>query len=841
MNFALPERYLAAKRKLFDKLYRKLNDRQREAVFAVNGPILVFAGAGSGKTTVLVNRVAQIIRYGNAYESDRIPENLSLQTVEGFEECIELEPEELKAVLDEFAVDPCPPWAVMAITFTNKAANEIKERLASIFGDSGMADSVWAGTFHSICMRIIRSHPAEAGVAPGVTIYDTDDQKKVLTSVLKEMDVDEKQFTPKSCAAAIGRAKEQLMTPAQYERENGHDFSGKVFSTVYSRYQERLTESNAMDFDDIIMRTVLMLRENSEIRRSYANKFRYICVDEFQDTDPAQFELVKLLGSGRGNIMAVGDDDQSIYRFRGATVENILGYADSFSGTRVIKLEQNYRSTSTILGAANAVISKNKTRAEKKLWTDKGDGEKIILETCESEEAEAVKITDIIRTSVAKGEYHFRDFAILYRVNAQSNAIERTFSRSGIPYRVFGGQRFNDRKEIKDVTAYLQIIANPADSVRLRRIINEPKRKIGDATMEAVAAIADETGSSMLGVMEHAEDFMALARVAQKLKDFTGVINSLRDIYAGGCPLDAFIGQVLDRTGYRQMLIDGGEAEKDRLDNVNEYISNAIEYMRNEDSPTLEGFLERNSLVADVDKYDEDADAAVMMTVHSAKGLEFPVVILPGMEETVFPSGMSLDDPAEMDEERRLAYVAITRAQKRLYILCTKMRVLYARTTYNKPSRFIGDIPEKFIDNRTPESLSGRNGRGSYSDYPSRYQSGGYGYGDGGRRRSFDSIFDDDDGYTPSYTYSPPAKSGGGRIAAPKSYAATVSAGKAKAASPSEPTEVFSAGDRVLHSAFGEGTILSAKQMGNDSLYEIAFDTVGTKKLMAKYAKLKKA
>jgi len=851
MNFALNERYLAAKRQLFDKLYENLNKRQREAVFAVNGPVLVFAGAGSGKTTVLVNRVAQIIRYGNAYASERIPEGLSEETVEGFEACVELDKEDLRAVLDEFADSPCPPWSMLAITFTNKAANEIKSRLESIFGDKTVADSVWAGTFHSICMRIIRSHPEEAGVHSGVTIYDTDDQKKLLTLIIKEMTLDDKQFSAKACAAAIGRAKERLQTPPEYEKENGHDFRGRIFSAVYTEYQRRLSEANALDFDDIIMRTVLMLRENKTVREKYANKFRYICVDEFQDTDPAQFELVKLLGSVWGNVMAVGDDDQSIYRFRGATVENILGYEGSFKGTRVIKLEQNYRSTSNILSAANAVIAKNKTRAQKTLWTESGEGEKITLECLDGEENEAKKIVEIITSAVAKKEYSYRDFAILYRVNAQSNSIERTFARSGVPYRICGGQRFADRKEIRDVTAYLQLIANPSDSVRLRRIINEPKRKIGDSTVDAVAAIAEESGRSMFDVMEHATDYMALQRAASKLIEFTRVIRSLEEIYKTGCPLDAFIGQVLDMTGYRQMLIDGGEQEKDRLDNVNEYISNAVEYMAHEENPTLDGFLEINALVADVDKYDETADAVVMMTVHSAKGLEFPVVMLPGMEETVFPSMLSLDDPDEMDEERRLAYVAITRAQKKLYIFHTSFRVLYGSTKYNKVSRFVGDIPAQYIDDITPaggksawgSSYGSSGGFGSsYGGYGSSY---GSSYGsrnsDYRKRSGDDNAFDPfDDSFSYSYSSQKTAPQGGGRVAKPQGYAETLAAKKNAQRASAANTESFAPGDRVRHASLGDGTVISVKDMASDKLYEIAFDLKGTKKLMANYAKLTK-
>ena len=809
-------RFLAVKRKLFEKLYGRLNPPQREAVLSVNGPLLVFAGAGSGKTTVLVNRVAQIIRYGNAYASRRIPEGLSLQTVEALEDSLGAMGEnDLRLLLDGFAEDPCPPRSMLAITFTNKAADEIKTRLETLLGDPELSSGVWAGTFHSVCMRMIRSNPAEAGVRPGVTIYDADDTKKLLGNILKEKNADDRQLSAKAAAALISRAKERLMTPEEYRENFGRDYRGRLTADVYSEYRDRLADANALDFDDIIMKTVMMLRNSDRVREYYSDKFRYICVDEFQDTDPAQFELVKLLASKHGNIMAVGDDDQSIYRFRGATVENILGFEKTFRDTKVIKLEQNYRSTSNILAAANAVISKNASRADKKLWTGAGSGNKVMIESCESEQSEAERIVELIQTAVARGQYRYRDFAVLYRVNAQSNALERTFSRSGLPYRIYGGQRFADRKEIRDVTAYLQLVANHSDDVRLRRIINEPKRKIGNATVEAVAAIAEETGQSMFDVMDRADSYVALSRSAAKLKEFTGVINELGRIYRSGCPLDAFIGSVLDMTGYRNMLIDGGEEEKDRLDNVDEFISSAVDYMRNEEQPTLEGFLELNALVSDIDRYDADADAAVLMTVHSAKGLEFPAVIIPGMEETVFPSAMSLDDPAEMEEERRLAYVAITRAKENLYIFCSESRLLYGKTQFNRPSRFVGDIPESVSEKRGFNRRSRvRGGAGFAEDSLFRGAYGSWrepGYGDAGSNFGSPAV-------TPPPPPHPPLRT----ASRPRSF----------------PSVLFSPGDRVIHQAFGAGTVISVKAIGSERLYEIAFDEKGTKKLMASYAKL---
>jgi len=699
----LSERFLDIKHRLFEKADADLNPMQRKAVYATEGPLLVFAGAGSGKTTVLVRRVAQIIRYGNAYNSTRVPRDLSLQTLEGYEALLELPAENIRPFLEEFREGQCPPWNMLAITFTNKAANEIKVRLEKMFGDAEMASQIWTGTFHSVCMRFIRMYPESFGVGSGVTIYDTEDSKKLLTSVMKDLDINDKQYTVKSVASVISRAKERLQTPEGYLNAVGSGFREKVYARIYSEYTHRLEKANALDFDDIIMKTVLAFKRDPALRDRIASKFRYICVDEYQDTNPAQFALCSALASAHGNLMAVGDDDQSIYKFRGATVENILGFEKSFPGASVIKLEQNYRSTANILNAANAVIERNRTRYGKHMWTESGDGSKLVLENVPSEDAEARRITDIVRDYVAEGKYKYRDFAILYRANAQSNAIERTFARSGLPYRVLGGMRFNDRKEIRDVVAYLQLISNHADNVRLNRIVNEPKRKIGAATMDAVASIAEEKGKSQFEVMASATSYAALERSADKLIEFCSVIENLTRIYREGCPLDAFISQVLDMTGYRQMLIDGGEAEKDHLDNVEEFISGAVEYMNNSDDATLEGFLEQNALVADVDKYDENADAVVMMTIHSAKGLEFPVTILPGMEEGIFPSLMSAMDETEVEEERRLAYVALTRAKKEVFIFHTDCRMLYGKTTYNKLSRFIADIPDNLIEKRGTE------------------------------------------------------------------------------------------------------------------------------------------
>lgn len=807
-------RYSAAKRRLFDKVLEGLNPQQREAVFTVNGPLLVIAGAGSGKTTVLVRRIAQIIRYGNAYYSDKCAAELSEAYVGDLESAAELSAEDISPILDEFAVDAAAPWNVLAITFTNKAANEIKARLAAMFNDPDIAKDVWAGTFHSICMRIIRKHADRIGYTGQVTIYDTDDQKKALSKAMKSANVDDKQFPPKTVAGVISRAKEKLLTPDAYALENGGGYREREFAKVYSVYQSMLKSSNAMDFDDIIMQTVILLRENEDIRQYYAHKFRYVCVDEYQDTNLAQFELCSLFASEWRNIMVVGDDDQSIYRFRGATIENILSFDRHYPDAKTIKLEQNYRSTSNILNAANAVIAKNESRHAKTLWTSNDAGALISYRTAEDQIAESRAVADIILKHIATDKYTYRDFAVLYRVNAQASSIERTFAKSGIPYRIYGGLRYSDRKEIRDTVAYLQVINNHADRERLLRIINEPRRKIGAKTLEAVENIANEKGISMFEVMEHASSYTALLRAASILEAFASTINELTDVLASGCPLDAFVRQVLDKTGYMQMLIDAGKEESDRVDNVNEFISGIIEYMKSTEEPTLTGFLEENALVADVDRFDESADAVVLMTIHSAKGLEFPIVLIPGMEEGIFPSSQAIMDPDELEEERRLAYVAITRAKKELYILRAKTRTMYGRTQFNAPSRFIEDIPAEYINEEEEyEKNNAPDGRVPF-------------------RASFD-----EEG---NVTYSSRQM----RTPSARPRALSMSRDKLtvnQTAAPKRATgEIFEPGTRVLHPVFGKGEIISAKVMGADRLYEVVFDRVGTKKLMGSYAKLRK-
>jgi len=807
-------KYIKLKRALFEKCYASLNDKQREAVFSVNGPLLVLAGAGSGKTTVLVKRVVFIIKYGNAYMDDSFPDFVDEKYISEMESAL-LNPDVSVAedMLQDFACDPCRPYRMLAITFTNKAANEIKARLASALNDEDAAKDIWAGTFHSICMRILRANCELIGYKKEFTIYDADDTKKAIASAMKRCNIDEKHLPIKSVINAISNAKDRLLSPEAYSAEVAADFRLSRIAKIYAEYQSTMHNSNAMDFDDIIVNTIKLFKNNPDVLEFYQKKFRYVCVDEYQDTNEAQFVLTSLLSGKTGNLMVVGDDDQSIYKFRGATIGNILNFDRSFPSAKVIKLEQNYRSTSTILDAANAVISNNSGRKGKNLWTDGASGEKITVRRLEDENHEARSIADTIDKLVGDGVRSYRDFAILYRNNAQSNSIERALAKAAIPYRMLGGVRFTDRKEIRDAVAYLQLIANHSDRERLLRIINEPKRKIGDVTINAISLIAAEQNCSLFSVIENASQYTALSRSAASLEAFASLINSLT-VKADHLSLPDLFDAVLDDSGYRSMIIAAGEEEKDRLDNLEEFKSSIIEYVNKTEEPSLMGFLEENALVADVDRYDETADAAVLMTVHSAKGLEFPVVIIPGFEDGIFPSMQTVVGTSEdMEEERRLAYVAITRAKEQIYIMHTKHRLLYGQTQSNPLSRFVTEIPEQYTIREK-------------SDFGEKVYGNNYGYKSHYSEKTADNTrrYNAFDRYTPYKTTS-------------------VQPSPQKPLFDKKPaTErvIFKPGDRVKHHSFGEGEILSAREMGADILYEVIFDKVGTKKLMATYAKLQK-
>lgn len=784
----LNERYIKAKKALFEKYYSYMNDKQREAVFTVYGPLLVLAGAGSGKTTVLVNRIAHILRFGNSYEEETLPAGFTEADAERLEAAIELEGDQIAAVLDEYSKPACPPWAIMSITFTNKAAKEMKERISRAVEGDDAADSIWSSTFHSTCVRILRRWASHIGYPSDFSIYDTDDQKKLVSSIQKELNLDDKMFPVRATMTVISRAKDKLTTPEQFEIEAGNDFRMAKLAEVYKLYQQKLREAAAFDFDDLIMQTVFLLKSCDEAREYYQNRFKFILVDEYQDTNRAQFELTRLLSEKHQNLMVVGDDDQSIYKFRGATIENILDFDRVYPDARTIRLEQNYRSSANILKAANSVIANNKGRKGKNLWCDKPTGDKIRIKKLQNQNEEAKYIINKIIDGVTREKRKYSDFAVLYRMNAQSNTLENYMAKSGIPYRMLGGVRFYERMEIKDIIAYLCILVNPNDSVRLRRIINQPKRKLGETTIDAVFQLAEAQKVSPFEIMEKANEYVAIQKSAQRLADFVQMIRELKNA-ADTNPTSELIKIVLEKTGYAEMLKNSGIDGLERIANIGELINNAVEYESGSDEPNLVGFLEDVALVSDVDNYDESADAVVLMTIHSAKGLEFPVVFLPGFEDGIFPSIQSSNNDEDLEEERRLAYVAITRAKDKLFCVHVRERMIFGKTQFNPRSRFLDEIPEDIVDF----------------------------------------------GYMPRTE--PAAKTRKPTISKELTRPAAIAADVGK----SKDEEVFAVGDRVQHITFGEGEIVSVKPMGSDWMYEIIFDSVGTKKLMATYAKLKRA
>ena len=791
--------YLELKHKVIKKYFGQMNDRQFEAVTTTEGPLLVLAGAGSGKTTVLVNRILNLIRFGDAYNSEYMnPSEYEIkQATDYLNGVIETLPDD---VFDRYAISP---FNILAITFTNKAAGELKERIISKLGDKG--NNVWAGTFHSVCGKILRYNAEYIGYTSHFTIYDTDDQRRLMKDIMKQHNIDEKFVPHKVVLSAISSAKDKLISPQDYCAYFGNDFRQKTIAQLYGIYQKRLMQADAMDFDDMIVNTVELLDKNPDILSYYTRKFRYVMVDEYQDTNHAQYVLVSLLASGENNLCVVGDDDQSIYRFRGATIENILNFEDEYKGAKTIRLEQNYRSTSNILNAANNVISNNRGRKGKTLWTDKGDGEKITVYTAADEREEARYVADSILESVNSGN-SFSDHAVLYRMNAQSNAIENVFARSGIAYKVIGGMRFFDRKEIKDVLAYLQLINNNNDDLRLRRIINEPKRAIGDTTVGHAAEIAAQLGVSIFEVIKNADEYAALSRAANKLKSFANIIENLTELSLE-LPISELFERMLEATGYLAALEAEGEEAQDRVENVKEFASNIAQFELENDEPTLSAFLEEIALVSDLDSMDENDDRVILMTIHSAKGLEFNKVYLVGLEEGIFPGNQSIYGGSEdIEEERRLAYVAITRARKKLTVTNTYMRMMFGCTSRNMPSRFLKEIPVELCD-----SYGGTNSYyGGNLAYTRQVESQSYNYNYSGKSLSHgSSLF--------------------------KSEAAVK---PATATKNTASGNVYKPGQLVMHKTFGKGMVLSAVSAGGDTMLEIAFETAGTKKIMANFAKL---
>lgn len=770
-----------------------MNGRQREAVFQVNGPLLILAGAGSGKTTVLVNRIANIIKYGDAYSSDRVPEEVSEMDVQAMRASLDNGAPLTEDLIEMMAVSPARPWQILAITFTNKAAGELKERLETMLGDQGR--DVWAFTFHSFCARILRQYADRIGYTKNFTIYDTDDSRRLMKDCLKRLRVDEKMLPHKSVLAEISRCKDSMISARQMMDASASDVRRKQIAEAYRLYQQRLKESDAMDFDDLLYNAVRLLEQEPEVLEYFQNRFRYILVDEYQDTNHSQYRLVSLLAGKTRNLCVVGDDDQSIYRFRGATIENILSFEAQYPDAKVIRLEQNYRSTKNILGAANAVIMNNSERKGKDLWTENAQGDPIVLYNAENEQEEARYLCDLILENVRKGR-KFSDHAILYRLNAQASSLERALVKSGVPYRILAGMRFFEHKEIKDLLAYLCVINNPSDVVRMRRIINEPKRQIGDATVATAAEIAAGLGISFYEVIRSADQYDALKRAAVRLKSFTDMMDGLMEA-SEQLSLHELYEKVLHETGYYEMLKGMGDEGVSRIENVDELASTILTYEEENEEPSLYGFLEEISLMSDIDNYDSDADAVTLMTIHSAKGLEFPVVMIPGMEEGVFPGIQSIYNPADLEEERRLAYVGITRAREELVLTECESRMLYGSTSRNRQSRFVGEIPAEYL-HVTRERTARQAAQPKQPPKPSERQ-----------------------------------------IARAVSVHAAHILGTGRPAA-AKPVDAYQSGERVLHNTFGAGTILSVRQMGGDQLIEIRFDKAGTKKVMANYAHLKK-
>ncbi len=729
-----------------------MNTMQQQAVFTTEGPLLILAGAGSGKTTVLVNRIAYILQSGL-----------------------------------------CNPWNILAITFTNKAAGELKDRICAAVPEGG-AD-IWAATFHSTCARILRRYGDRIGYSSHFTVYGTDDQKRLIKDISKQLGIDDKRTPAKAVISEISKAKDKMQSPQDMLKQAEFDSRKVEIAKIYEIYQARLKTSDAMDFDDLLCNAVELFEQCPDILEFYQRQFKYIMVDEYQDTNKVQYKFVSMLAQKHGNICVVGDDDQSIYKFRGATIENILSFENTFKGAKVIRLEQNYRSTSTILDAANGVISNNTIRKGKTLWTENPKGDKIELHTCDSERDEAMFVAKTIMDGVADGR-KYSDYAVLYRTNAQSNAIEQALSRSGIPHRIIGGHRFYEREEIRDMVAYLQVVNNPHDDVRLSRIINVPKRGIGARTVQVAAEIAAGLGESIYSVIKEADSYPQLSRAASKLKGFVSLVDGFLEAEeSGDYTLAELYNLIIEHTNYENYLKLEKENPEVRIENIEELSSNIIKFEEDYgDEADLSNFLEEISLLSDIDNYDSESDSCVMMTLHSAKGLEFPVVFITGMEEGLFPSIASMMNPEEINEERRLAYVGITRAKQKLYLTKTKSRMLFGSTTFNKESRFVTEIPDELLE-KTGESRMFHTPAGSAATI-----------GIGSKQKS---------GYSPakpSFYQKPAIKSG----------------------------TTYSVGDSVLHKVFGKGMIVSAEKMGNDTLLEIAFEKSGTKKLMANFCKMEK-
>ncbi len=832
-------RFCQARRLAIARDFSFLNPEQQEGVLATEGPLLLLAGAGSGKTTVLINRVSNLIRYGCGSDSDQVPQGVTEDDLAFLEHYAATGEGDVQRQRTLCALNPPPPWSILAITFTNKAAGELKNRLAVTLGPK--AQDVWAFTFHAACVRILRRHADRLGFPPSFTIYDTDDSMRVIRSGLKELNLSEKVYPPRQVLSNISRAKTRGKLAADYQKEVAltGDYYRTGISNLYEYYEKSLWNAGALDFDDLILHTVRLLRDFSDVREYYQHHFRYVLVDEYQDTNSLQYQLTALLSGGLGNLCVVGDDDQSIYSFRGATIENILTFEKKYPGCRVIRLEQNYRSTSHILDAANAVIANNQERKGKKLWTKAGEGELVEIHCAENEQDEARFIADSIMQSHLGGRL-WRDHAILYRMNAQSYQLELACKRASIPYRIIGGTRFFDRAEVKDMLAYLVVLNNPDDDLRLLRIINNPPRNIGTRTLERAQDLAKKEGVSLYHIITRARSYPDLERSAPSLARFVDLMNDLHDLLCT-MPLDKFYHEMLERTGYAAMLTEKNtDEDRARLENAQELQSSIRSYLDEVGSTDngdkdLFGFLDQIALYTDLDNHDPNQDCVVMMTVHSAKGLEFPAVFVAGMEDNLFPDSRTIGDPKAEQEERRLCYVAMTRAMDKLCFTCARHRLLFGQTRSNSRSRFLYEIPDELLQNTglPEEDKDQEDFTSEWEDFPGGpvHYSTGSAYRGGGSRRY---------GNYPGSSSSPRKSSSGSSWGTPYTGISRSSdfIPRRQAPKPRDNSPLsLKLGDTVRHPSFGTGTILSIQAMGYDTLLEIAFEKEGTKRMMLSTAR----
>ena len=761
------------------EILKQLNDKQYEAVVNTEGPCLVIAGAGSGKTKVLTHKIAYLI--------------------------------DEKGVL---------PWNILAITFTNKAANEMKERIEGLVGD--VAKDIWMGTFHSVCVRILRRFIDRIGFDSSFIIFDTSDQRTLIKACIKNIGLDDKMFTDRSVQSEISNAKNEMLEPDQYTLRANGDFRKEKIALVYEMYQKRLKENNAIDFDDIINYTIKILMDNPDVLEYYSDKFKYVLVDEYQDTNKSQFTLVTLLASKNGNITVVGDNDQGIYSFRGADISNILNFERDFPGTKIIKLEQNYRCTGNILKAANSVIKNNEVKYKKQLWTENDVGNLPKVYSAKNEYDEGTYIATQIEHLRREEKYNYSDFAILYRMNTQSRAIEEILRREGIPYKIIGGLKFYERKEIKDVISYLRLIQNPSDNISLKRVINEPKRGIGKTSLDNIEKLAEDTGISMYEIIKNADQY-GLNRVFLNSREFVNVIEELKN-KKDDIKISELIKETLNKSGYTKALEEENTIEaENRIENLDEFLTVAIEFEDESAENKLSDFLEGITLSSDIDNMEETDDSVTLMTLHSAKGLEFPVVFLVGMEEGIFPGYKSISEPKELEEERRLCYVGITRAKKNLFLTCSKQRTIFGSTSCNPISRFLKEIPEELLDGYD-ETFGENQENNRFED--SKY-SWTYGSKDNGNIKTYKIDKKEPVSAASNIT--------GFAFRTAESFLNSI--GK-KTSNSNVDLSQYKAGVRIFHKKFGEGTISTVEPEGEDLKVDINFDKVGHKRLMAKYANL---